>query len=212
MRAGTRELRGMSDGSAGISLESLSRIFRSRRCGADVFTTEFRAAVRECACEWRQDIACGIGNRKRKAAMQRRCRSSCRGIGLSKRCGCPDAAMRTRPDSIARPGCGCERRGRVFTDRRASARRRDGARRRAFQPPPWPSPLPVLARVARYRPTFASGRAAHSTAAGPNPADGAGRQPDAARIGARDRHGGEHACQKNIGFWSWTTIRKCAPG
>lgn len=212
MRAGTRALRGMPDGGADISLESLFRISRSRRRGADIFTTEFRAAARECACEWRPDIACGIGNRARKAATQRRCRSSCRGIGLSAQRGWPDVAMRAWPDSIARPGRGCECRGRVFTDRRASAHRRDGARRRAFQPPPWPSPLPALARVARYRPTFASGRPAHSTAAGPNPADGAGRQPDAARIGARGRHGGEHACQKNIGSWSWTTIRKCAPG
>lgn len=212
MRAGTRVLRGMPDGSADISLDSVSRIFRSRRRSADVFTTEFRAAARECACEWRPDIACGVGNRKRKAATQRRCRSSCRGIRSSTQCGWPDVAMRARPDSTARPDRRCGRRGQgIHRSPRfgASARR---ASRRAFRPLPWPSPLPALARGARYRPTFASGRTAHSTAAGPNPADGAGRQPAAARIGARGRHGGEHACQKNIGSWYWTTIRKCAPG
>ncbi len=153
--------------------------------------------------DWPVDATRLAGRRDERAARLAR-EAGSQGRSTAGDSRCVGTHRLTRPD--------IERRGRVFTDRRAPAHRRGGARHRAVRPPSRASPLPALARVARYRPTFASGRTAHATAAGPIPADGAGRQPAAARIGARDRHGGEHACQKNIGSWYWTTIRKCAPG
>lgn len=214
MRAGTRELRGIRMAVPAFRL----KVFPEYSARGDAVRTSLRpnsarprASARANGVRIsRAASAIARGRPRRNGGVVRHAEGfACRRNAAGRMSRCARGGIRSRGRVAgASAGAGYSP---IAVLRRfgASARR---ARRRAFQPPPWPSPLPALARVARYRPTFASGRTAHSTAAGQNPADGAGRQPNAARIGARGRHGGEHACQKNIGSWSWTTIRKCAPG
>ncbi len=126
---------------------------------------------------------------------------------------CASSPARSRE----RIACAAGRRsgGRVFTDRHAFRPRFCGVRRLA----PVFRPRPAGAGPCQVRPVSATIRFRRGRASGGGPASyrrmcrpAPGGRVERWPIGARDRHGGEHACQKNIGSWYWTTIRRCAPG
>lgn len=193
--AGAADRAGMPGSNAGISCGNfLERaVYGNAQCAASLLNSARPPS--NAACESQGDRAfnadCGAGGNI--------------DAGDTHRPGAADRTGGSRARSAACPGAGYSLIAARFSRDFATleAPRPIFARR---------APPPDLARVARYRPTFASGGAARSTAARPHTDGWAGARPAAERIGARDRHGGEHACQKNIGSWYWTTIRKCAPG